>query len=141
MSGGSARSTLKKALEQQIRARRIDRGDAERVTDRAVGGAAAALTQDFARARHLDDLARAQEIRRDLHALDHRQLFLDLLAHAAPARPRGKRCAQALLRSARRSFSSALSPGSSVHGNWYLSSVSENASRSPTSSARSTHSG
>ena len=43
------------ALEEEVRPRRVDRGDAEAVADRAVGRAPAALAEDVALARHLDD--------------------------------------------------------------------------------------
>jgi hypothetical protein len=44
------------ALEEEVTARGVDRGDAEDEAHGAVRGAAAALAQDLARARHLDDL-------------------------------------------------------------------------------------
>src|SRR5262249_23562642 len=66
------------ALEEHVRARWIDRGDPEAVADRAVRGAAAALAENVAPARHVDDRADAQEIRRDLELRDERELFFDL---------------------------------------------------------------
>src|SRR5690606_2939779 len=76
--GGLGALGAHEALEQQIAARRIDRGDAERVADGAVGGAAAALAQDLAAPGDLDDLPGAQEIRRDPELLDQRELLFDL---------------------------------------------------------------
>src|SRR4051812_17940357 len=66
------------AFEQQIGALRVDGGDAERITDRAIGGAAATLTQNLARLGHLHDLLRAQEISRYVNLADDLQLFFDL---------------------------------------------------------------
>ena len=43
------------ALEQQVVRGRIDRGDAQHVADRGVGGAAAALAEDVLRSREPDD--------------------------------------------------------------------------------------
>ena len=52
------------ALEQQIVAVGIDRGDAEHVADGGIGGRAAALAENVLRAREADDGIHRQEIRR-----------------------------------------------------------------------------
>ena len=66
------------ALEQQIVALRIDRGDAEHVADRAVGGRPAALAQDVLGSREADDRVHGQEVRRILQPLDQPQFVLEL---------------------------------------------------------------
>jgi len=52
MSGGSLRAALDKSLEQQIDLGRIDAGDADAITDRAVGRRPAPLAENSARARY-----------------------------------------------------------------------------------------
>ena len=64
MSGGSWRSSADEALEQQVVAVGIDRGDAEHVADRRVGGRAAALAEDVLGAGEADDRVHRQEIGR-----------------------------------------------------------------------------
>jgi hypothetical protein len=49
-------------LEQQLVACRVDLGDAERVADRRVGGAAAPLAQDALRTRPLHEVGDGQEV-------------------------------------------------------------------------------
>ena len=72
------------ALEEQVRARRIDRGDAERVADGAVRRAAAALTEDVAAGAPSRRPRRyAEKVRRDLELGDERELLFDLRANAA----------------------------------------------------------
>ena len=56
------------ALEQQLHADRIDRGDAERVADRAVRGRPAALAEDAALPAELDDVPDDQEVAFELAA-------------------------------------------------------------------------
>src|SRR5690606_32031575 len=70
------------ALEQEARARRIHRGDPERVANGAVRRAAPPLTQDAPATGHLDDLPGAQKIRGDLELADQRELLFDLRADA-----------------------------------------------------------
>ena len=65
-------------LEQQALANRINRSDAENVTDRRIGGRAAALAKDVFRARKTDDGFDGQEIGRILHALDQIELMPQL---------------------------------------------------------------
>jgi hypothetical protein len=67
-----------KALEQQVHADRVDRGDAERVADRAVGGRAAALRQDAVLAAEAHDVPDDQEIAGQFELFDQRQLAFDL---------------------------------------------------------------
>ena len=72
-----------KALEQQLHRDRVDGGDAERITDRAVGGRSAALHQNILAAAELDDVPDDQEIAGELEFLDERELAFDLAAGAA----------------------------------------------------------
>src|SRR5690606_25191213 len=65
-------------LEEHVAPRRIDRGDAEAEADRAVGGAPPALAEDVAPARHVDDRADREKVRRDLELRDERELLVDL---------------------------------------------------------------
>ena len=62
------------ALEQQVVARRIDRGDAEHVADRRVGGRAAALAEDVLRAGEAHDRVHGQEVGRVVELLDQAEL-------------------------------------------------------------------
>ena len=73
-----------KALEEQLHADGIDRGDAERITDRAVGRRAASLHQDVLLAAVLHDVPDDEEISGELELLDQRQLAFDLAAGALP---------------------------------------------------------
>ena len=70
------------ALEKQVHAHRIDRGDFERVADGAVGGRSAALRQDVVLAAEAHDVPDDQEVAGQLELLDERQLALDLPAGA-----------------------------------------------------------
>ena len=70
------------ALEQQIVAAGIDRGDAEHEADRRVGGRPAALAEDVLRAGEADDRVHRQEVRRVAELLDQPQLVLERRAHA-----------------------------------------------------------
>ncbi len=83
MSGHSPRSLGKKALEEQFHLDRIDGGDPERITDRAVGGRSAALHQNILAAAEVDDVPDDQEIAGQLELFDERQLAIDLAAGAA----------------------------------------------------------
>ncbi len=69
------------ALEQQIVALRIDRGDAEHVADGAVGGRAAALTENVLAAGEADDRVHGQEVWRIAQRLDQAQLVLEDCRH------------------------------------------------------------
>ena len=84
MSGHSPRSSRKKALEQQLHADRIDRRDAQRIADGAVGRRPAALHQNSLLAAEAHDVPDDQEIAGQLQLLDQRQLALDLLPRALP---------------------------------------------------------
>src|SRR5262249_2465377 len=64
----------------EVTASRVHRGDAEDITNGAVRGAAPALAQDLAIARHLDDLMRAQKIIGLVQSIDKIELFFELLA-------------------------------------------------------------
>ncbi len=72
----------KEALEEQIHADGIDRRDAERVTDSAVGGGPAALAQNplfFGETHKIPD---DQEIAAEFQLVDELQLTFDLLPRA-----------------------------------------------------------
>ena len=62
-------------LEQKIVALGIDRGDAEHIADGAVGGRAAALTENVLAAGKTDDRVHRQEIGRIAELLDEAQLM------------------------------------------------------------------
>ena len=70
----------KKAFEEQLHLHRIDGRDSQRVTDRAVGGRAAALHENVVRAAELDDVPDDQEIAFQFQFLDQPELAFDLLA-------------------------------------------------------------
>ena len=74
MSGGSRALLGDEALEQQVAGRRIDRGDAEAIADRAVRRRAASLAQDrrVEHAREGDDVVDGQEIAREVELVDQR---------------------------------------------------------------------
>src|SRR6188508_2083008 len=80
------------ALEEQLHLHRIDGGDGERVTDRAVRGGAAPLHQDVALAAEAHDVPDDEEVAGELELLDQLELLLDLGLGArgerAEARPR-----------------------------------------------------
>jgi hypothetical protein len=63
-------------FEQQPVAHRVDRGDAQGVADRAVGGRAAALAHDSVAAAELDQLPHHQEVAGEAELLDDAQLML-----------------------------------------------------------------
>ena len=69
------------ALEQKIGAVGIDLGDAEAEAHRGIGGRAAALAEDFLRAREAHDVVDGEEIGRVLQLRDQRQFVLDGGAH------------------------------------------------------------
>src|SRR5204863_6813182 len=75
------------ALEEQLHADRVDRGDAEGVADGAVGGRAAALRQDVVLAAEAHDVPDGEEVAGEPELLDQRQLALDLPARALVIRP------------------------------------------------------
>ena len=81
------------ALEEEAHADRIDRRDAERVADRAVGGRAAPLAEDAALAAEADDVPHDQEIAGEVEPLDHAELVLELPADARRDRPISLACA------------------------------------------------
>ena len=71
------------ALEQEIGAVGIDLGDAEAEAHRGIGRRAAALAEDFLRARVAHDVVDGEEIGRVLQLRDQRQFVLDRGAHFA----------------------------------------------------------
>ena len=77
------------ALEQQIVAVGIDRGDAEHVADRRVGGRAAPLAEDVLRAGEADDRVHRQEVRRVAQLLDQPQLVARASPRTLSGRPSG----------------------------------------------------
>ena len=66
------------ALEEQLHADRIDRGDAEAVADRAVGGRAAALDEDVVLPAEVDQVPHDQEVAGQIQLLDQIELARDL---------------------------------------------------------------
>src|ERR1700683_1875913 len=73
----------KKTLEQQFHFDGVNRGDAERIADRAVGGRSAALHQNVLFAAELDDVPDDQEIAGQVELFDEGELVIDLAASAA----------------------------------------------------------
>src|SRR5579884_306375 len=72
----------KKTLKEQVHAHRIDRRDAQRVADRAVGRRAAALYENSLPAAELYDVPDDQKISGKPELFNQRQLTLDLLPRA-----------------------------------------------------------
>ena len=66
-------------LERQLVEDRVDRGDAEQVADRRVGGRAAALAEDALALREVHDVVHDQEVAGEVLLLDHGELVLDAL--------------------------------------------------------------
>jgi hypothetical protein len=66
------------AFEQELHLHRIDRGDRERVADRAVRRRAAALDQDLLLLAEAHDVPHDEEVALERELLDQRQLLLDL---------------------------------------------------------------
>ena len=69
------------ALEDEVVAYRIDRGNPETKTDRAVRRAAAALHHDIIFAAEIDDVPDDQKITGEAELLDERQLFVQFRRH------------------------------------------------------------
>ena len=67
------------ALEQQAERDRVGLGDPERVTDRTVRRAPAALAVDVVHAAELDDLDEHEEVAGEVELLDHVELVRDLV--------------------------------------------------------------
>src|SRR5499427_332737 len=78
----------KEALEEQLHAHRIHRGDAQRVADRAIGGGAASLHQDVVMTAVLDQVPHDEEVAREVEAADELELVLDLMPGALRERSR-----------------------------------------------------
>ncbi len=76
------------ALEQQLGARRIDLGDAERIADRGVGRRASALTQNMLLARIFDQIMHRQEKVLIAQLGNQTELLLDQFAHRLRDTPR-----------------------------------------------------
>ena len=68
------------ALEEQLHAHRVDRGDAEAVADRAVRGRAAALGEDALAPAEVHEVPDDEEVAGEVELADERQLLLDLPA-------------------------------------------------------------
>jgi hypothetical protein len=64
------------ALEQQVVARRINRGDAQHIAHRAIGGRAAPLAEDIFTPRKTDDGIYCEKIWRVIQSFDQTQLVL-----------------------------------------------------------------
>ena len=80
-----------KPLEQQLHRNRIDGGDAERVTDRAVRRGAAPLHENLLALAELDDVPDDEEVAGQVELLDRVQLFLDLRLCFRGERPEAHR--------------------------------------------------
>ena len=65
-------------VRREIEFERIDRGNAEAKTDRAVGRAAAALHHDVVLAAEIDDVPNDQKITGEPELFDQREFLLDL---------------------------------------------------------------
>ena len=76
----------KKAFEEQIHADRIDRGDAERITDGAVGRGAAALAENALLAAEANDIPDDQEVAAEAELFDELEFAFDLLPGAVVIR-------------------------------------------------------
>ena len=72
----------KKALEEQFHADGVDRGDAERVADGAVGGGSASLHENVLLAAEADEIPDDEEVSGEFEFFDERQFFFDLAAGA-----------------------------------------------------------
>ena len=72
-----------KAFEKQFHADGIDRRDAQRIADRAVGGGAASLDQNIFLAAEADQVPHNQKIAGQLEFFDQPQLTLNLAPGAA----------------------------------------------------------
>lgn len=70
------------ALEQQIVALRIDRGDAKRLADDGVRRGGAALAEDVAGAVEAHDRVHGNEVGRIVQGLDQRQLVAQEVCHS-----------------------------------------------------------
>ena len=76
--GGAVALGRQEPLEQQPERHRVGVGDAERVADRRVGGAAPALAVDVGPAAELDDVPHHEEVAGEPQRLDDRELVVDL---------------------------------------------------------------
>ena len=74
------------SLENQVIAYGINRCDAEAITNRAVGRAAAALHHNVMLATEIDDVPNDQEISGESELLNKRQFLLQLTLHRATDR-------------------------------------------------------
>src|SRR5438270_3029047 len=72
---------VQKTLEDEIVADRIDRGDPEAITNRAIRGAAPALDHDVVLATEIDDVPDNQKIAGEAEPGDQRELFFKLTFH------------------------------------------------------------
>ena len=75
------------ALEQQAERHGVDLGDAERVADGAVGGAASALAEDVVAAAELDEVPDDEEVAGEAELLDDVELAVDRVPRVPVARP------------------------------------------------------
>ena len=76
-----------KALEEQLHADRIDRGDPERVADGAVGRRPAALHENALLPAEIDDVPDDEEVAGQIEPFDQIELARDLRAGAIVIRP------------------------------------------------------
>ena len=78
MSGHSPRSSERKRSKSRFHADGIDRGDAERIADRAVGRRSASLHQDVLFAAEADQVPDNEEVAGEVELFDQRQFALNL---------------------------------------------------------------
>ena len=84
------------SFEEKIHADGIDRGDAERVADGAVGGRAAPLHENILLAAEADDVPDDQKIAGEIELFDQGEFAFDLAPRAFVVRRRsGKSCLRA----------------------------------------------
>src|SRR6266487_5973916 len=79
--GPAFAALIEKPFENQIVTDRIDRRDPKTITNRTVGGAAAALHHDVVLATEIDDVPDNQKIAGKPELADERKFFLELTSH------------------------------------------------------------
>src|ERR1700719_3310181 len=84
--GPTFAALVQKALENQVTADGIDRGDTEAITHRAVGGAAAALHHDVVFAAKIHDVPNNQKISGKSELRDESEFFFELPFYIAADR-------------------------------------------------------
>ena len=104
------------ALEEQLHAHRVHRGEAERVAHRAVGRGAAPLHQHVVGAAVLDEVPDDEEVAGQVEAADQGQLVLDLPPRLLGERPRAVPVAGSRVGELAQEAERRLAPGQRVVG-------------------------